>query len=336
MPRNITMSAAIDEYARHLRARGLADNTVKNSLQALNAAAREWGDIYVGSIRSVHIDRLFANSDWGVSTRNLYRGSLAQFFRWARNHSYMARDFDPLFGWRNERVPEAPRLRLPVEQFFPLLSSAEHPRDRAALALGLFTFVRGSELQSLRVNDLDLGNLTLDVHRRKTRQYDTMPVCEELRDEMVRWLNWYREDQGTIEGNWYLVPSKKPDEWTWMDGSFQRVDKLASLRPEQRIGHPYTIPQRALARLGYDTGREGFHTLRRSGARALFDTMRSNGRDGALMRGSSMLCHADTKMTEHYIGLNMERDQRNAMLQGERMFPQIGAEMGRLHVIGGE
>ena len=110
----------------------------------------------------------------------------------------MARDFDPLFGWRNERVPEQDRLRLPVDQFYPLLSAASHPRDRAALALGLFTFVRGSELQAMRVNDLDLGNLTLDVYRKKTRQYDTMPACEELRDEMVRWLNWYRQSEGEL------------------------------------------------------------------------------------------------------------------------------------------
>jgi integrase len=328
MPRNITVSGALAEYERHLRARGLADNTVKNSMQALTAAQRVWGDIFVASIRPVHIDRYFQAHEWGPSTRNLYRGSLHQFFKWARNHGYMARDFDPLFGWRNERVPDEPRLRLDVSQFYPILDSVSHPRDRAALALGLFTFCRGSELVNMRINDLDLGNLTLDVYRVKTRQYDTMPVCEELRDEMVRWLNWYRQDQGQLVGSWYLVPSKKPDEWTWIDGSLTRIDRLAGLRPERKIGHPYTIPQRALAAMGYDVGREGFHTLRRSGARALFDTLRDSGVDGALMRVSSMLGHRDTKVTQHYIGLNMEREQRNSLLQGERMFPQLREQQG--------
>jgi integrase len=186
----------------------------------------------------------------------------------------------------------------------------------------------------MRVNDLDLGNLTLDMYRIKNKMYDTMPVCDELREEMVRWLNWYRQDQGTLVGSWYLVPSKKPDEWTNIDGVFQRVGGLAGLRPEQRIGHPYTIPQRALAALGYGTQQEGFHTLRRSGARALFDTLRDSGKDGALMRVSSMLGHRDTKVTEHYIGLNTERDQRNAMLQGEAMFPQLQREQG-LRVVSG-
>ena len=334
MPRNATMSEALAEYERHLRARGLADNTVKNNMQALTAARKEWGDIQVLSIRPVHIDRLFQSNGWGPSTRNLYRGSLSQFFKWTRNHGYMARDFDPLFGWRNERVPDQNRLRLSPEEFYPLLETAEHPRDRAALALGLFTFARGSELQAMRVNDLDLGNLTLDMYRIKNKMYDTMPVCDELREEMVRWLNWYRQDQGTLVGSWYLVPSKKPDEWTNIDGVFQRVGGLAGLRPEQRIGHPYTIPQRALAALGYGTQQEGFHTLRRSGARALFDTLRDSGKDGALMRVSSMLGHRDTKVTEHYIGLNTERDQRNAMLQGEAMFPQLQREQG-LRVVSG-
>lgn len=328
MPRNITVSAALDEYERHLRARGLADNTVKNAMQSLRAAQREWGDIFVASIRPVHIDRLFQANEWGPSTRNLYRGSLGQFFKWARNHGYMQRDFDPLFGWRNERVPDVPRMRLDATEFFPLLDAATHPRDRAALALGLFTFCRGSELVNMRINDLDLGNLTLDIYRVKTRQYDTMPVCEELRDEMVRWLNWYRQDQGQLVGSWYLVPSKKPDEWTWIDGALTRIDRLAGLRPERQIGHPYTIPQRALAKLGYDVGREGFHTLRRSGAYNLFQTLRENGSDGALMRVASMLGHRDVKVTQHYIGLNTEREQRNATLQGVRMFPQLAEQQG--------
>lgn len=333
MPRPITMSDALTQYEGHLRARGLRPNTIKNSMQALTAAKAAWGDILVQSIKPVHIDRLFQSNQWSPSTRNLYRGNLGQFFKWCRNHGYMPRDFDPMFGWRNERVPTPEKLRLDASEFYPLLDTADHPRDRAALALGLFTFCRGSEVASLRVNDLDLGNLTLDVYRIKTSDYDTLPVCEELREEMVRWLNWYRQDQGQLVGNWFLVPSKKPYEWTWFDGQLRKVDGVPGLRPERQIGHPYTIPQRALARLGYDTGGEGFHTLRRSGAYNLFQTLRSQGVDGALMRVSSMLGHRDTKITQHYIGLNMERDQRNRSIAGERMFPQIAADTAMLRLV---
>lgn len=335
MARNITITDAISEYEAHLRAKDLAHNTVKNSTQVLTRAAAVWGDILVASIKPVHIDRLFQQNQWSPSTRNLYLGSLRQFFAWARHHGYMGRDFDPTFGWRNAKVPNQSKMRLPVEQFPALLDTAEHPRDRAALALGLFTFVRGSELASLRVNDLDLGNLTLDVYRVKTKDYDTLPVCEELRVEMVRWLNWYRQEQGQLVGNWYLVPSKKPDEWRNVDGRLVPTGRLAGLRPEQRIGHTYTIPQRALAKLGYDVKGEGEHTLRRSGARALFDRLREDQGIDALVLVSSMLGHRDTKVTQHYIGLEQEREKRNASLAGKPMFPGL-AESATLRLIGGE
>lgn len=336
MPRNITLSAAVTEYEAHLRARDLAENTVKNCTQVLSKAINAWGDIFVASIRPVHIDRLFQTYQWSPSTRNLYLGNLRQFLKWARHHGYMGKDFDPTFGWRSSRVPDRPKTRLPVEEFYPLLNAAEHPRDRAALALGLFTFVRGSELANLRVNDLDLSNLTLDVYRVKTKDYDTLPVCEELRVEMVRWLNWYRQEQGQLIGNWYLVPSKKPDEWVNVDGRLVKSDRLAGLRPEQKIGHPYAIPQRALAKLGYDVGREGFHTLRRSGAFNLFQSLRHEQGTDALMRVSSMLGHRDVKVTQVYIGLNEEREKRNQSLSGKPMFPGLADQGATLRIVGGE
>lgn len=323
MPRQLTLSEAIESYASHLRARDLANNTIKNATQVLRRAVREWGDIQVGSIRPVHIDRLFSNGGWGPSTRNLYLGNLRQFFEWCRHHGYMARDFDPAFGWRNVRVPNTPKLRLPVEEFYPLMDACEHPRDRAAVALGLFTFCRGSEIQTIRLNDLDLGNLTLEIYRRKTHQYDTLPVCEELRQEMVRWLNWYRQDQGELMGNWFLVPSKKSPTFTWVDGQPVPTEMPGNLRPTQMVGHPYEAVKRPLAAMGYDTEGEGNHTLRRSGARALADRLRGEGVDSALLRVASMLGHRDVRVTQVYIGWDLERDQRNAMLQGERMFPQV-------------
>jgi integrase len=332
---SITLTAAQAEYEAHLRARDLANNTIKNNTQVVTRAVAAWGDMLVASIKPVHIDRLFQQNNWSPSTRNLYLGNLRQFFKWCRHHGYMGKDYDPTFGWRNARVPNQQKMRLPVHEFTALLDTADHPRDRAALALGLYTFVRGSELATLRVNDLDLGALTIDVYRIKTKDYDTLPVCEELRVEMVRWLNWYRQDQGNLVGNWFLVPSKKPDEWHNVNGRLVPTGRLAGLRPEQRIGHTYTIPQRALARLGYDVKGEGEHTLRRSGARALFDVLRVEQGTDALVLVSSMLGHRDTKVTQHYIGLEAEREKRNASLAGKPMFPELH-QAGTLRVVGGE
>jgi integrase len=197
MTRAVTMSEAIIEYRNHLRAKDLEPNTVKNALQVVTAGENCWGNIQVSSIKSVHVDRLFAAHEWAPNTRNLYLGNLRKFVAWARHHNYIAKDYDPTFGWRNVKVPNQSKIRLPAEEFYPLMDSAKHPRDRIALALGLFLFVRGSECVRIRIGDVDLKAMTIDIYRVKTKDYDTLPVCEELRIELVRWLNWYREDQGT-------------------------------------------------------------------------------------------------------------------------------------------
>lgn len=326
MAKSVQLTAAIEQYERHMTARGLAVNTVKNNVQVLRRAHAVWGDILVSSITPDRIDALFAHYGWRESTRNLYLSQLNSFFAWARRHKMMPKDACPTDGWRAVRAPRRDRLRIPVEQFPAMLDAADHPRDRAVIALGMFTFLRGSEIQTLRVRDLDLTNNTLRVYRHKTRESDMLPVSRELHAEMERWLRWYRSDAGILSPHWFLVPSKAPN-YTGYDPETQRIfvdtTRLAPLRPEKQLHQPYTVVQRSLTKLGYDTYWEGEHTLRRSGARALADALRAEGYDGALMRVASMLGHKDTRVTERYIGWELERTQRNEAIAGQTMFPAM-------------
>lgn len=327
MPRSRALSGAIEDYLDHLDARGLAPNTVRCHRQLTNRALACWGDILTTSITPNHVDRLFRAGEWGASTRNLYLSVLRAFFAFCRREGYMSRDFDPTQGWRNQRVARTERLRVPIEQFPALLDSCPHPRDRAICALGLFTFCRGGELQTLTIADLDLAHDRLNIYRHKTDEQDALPICSELADEMKRWLTWYRQDtESMLDPSWFLVPSKKPNP-TRQNALTGRLEvdpeALASLRPTRKATHPYRAVQRALRGLGYPTEREGEHTLRRSGARALFDTLRDSGYDGALMRVASMLGHKDVRVTQRYLGLDLERTQRNETLAGQAMFPSL-------------
>lgn len=326
MSRSTPLPEAIDQYRLHMEARGLEKRSVRNNLQPLNRAVVEWGPIQTGSITGQHIDRLFRRAQWGPTTRNLYLGSLRGFFTWCRREGHIAKDFDPTAGWSNMRVPRRERMRLDVSEFPTLLDACRHPRDRFVCALGLYTFLRGGEIASLRIADLDLERDVLSIFRHKTKESDVLPVCLELHEEAERWLRHYRQDTSrpALPDQWYLVPSKMPNR-TRQNPVTHRIevvlDELAPLRPEQPMTHPYRAVQRALAGLGYDTEREGEHTLRRSGARALFDTLREQGYDGALMRVASFLGHKDVRVTQRYIGLGLEQAQRNEAFSGRRMFP---------------
>lgn len=332
----IRLNEAIEQYIAHLAARNLANNTIKNARQVLTKAEQRWGDILVASITDAHVDRLFSTAEWGPRTRNLYLQNIRQFFRWCRLRKYMARDYDPTDMWANSKVPtNQDKLRVPVEQFGQLLDACPHPRDRAVVALGLYTFMRGSEISTLRIKDLDLSRSELKIVRHKTKDEDVLPVSSELIYEMNLWMNWYRADQGTLLDDWWLVPAKNPDRWEQgPDGLLRRSARKSSVRPRIRETKPYRAVQRALKGIGMDVHGEGSHTLRRSGARALADSLRSEGYDGALLRVASMCGHKSIKVTEHYIGWGLERKQRNEMLAGKPMFPGVPQTPG-LRIVGG-
>lgn len=312
----VSLSEAMQEYERHLLARRLAVNTIETRLRPLRAGIALWGDLQVRSIHARHIDVLFAHHQWQASTTNLYLGGFRLFWSWLRAQRHVTPDTDPTQGWRNLRVQQKERLRIPATKFAELLDACDHPTQRMVVALGLFTFLRGSEVASLRVADVqDLHGPAplLHIWRHKTKQEDVLPICTELQVEMARYLRWYAATIGVPQPQWMLIPRRQYD-------GLQKRDRF---HVDKQYAHVYRLAQRALDRMGYATLGEGGHTLRRSGARAMADELRSQGFDGALLRVASMLGHADVKVTQLYIGWQLERQQRNESLAGKAMFPSL-------------
>lgn len=317
------LSDAIEEYTRHLVARGMARNSVKTHEIFLRQTLALLGNIYVSNIKPHHIDRLFSHYNWAPVTRNLYLGNLKLFLTYCRRHNWIPRDYDPAESWRPVKVPRKEMPRIGFEDFAGVLDAATDPRDRAVVALGLFTMCRASEIQTLKIRNLDFDNGYVYIYRHKTKDEDTMPMPKELRLEMLRWLNIYRDLMGELDPDWYLVPAKDPLPMAW-DHRLNRLAPTgapAPLRPTQAMTHPYRASKRALQAYGLSGKGIGGHVLRRSGARVLFDRLRSEGYDGALKRVQAMLGHTSAQHTETYLGLDVEKVQRNEMFRDKEMFP---------------
>jgi integrase len=318
-----TFSEAMDEWLAHLKARGLEPGTIKAHRVPLRQALTFIGNIYVSNIKPEHIDKLFTHHGWAPRTRNLYLGQYRQFFAYCRRHNWMPKDYDPTETWRMLKVPNIEMPRIGIEDFPRLLEAATDPRDRAVCALGLYTFCRAGEIQSLRIRDIDFDRNVVSIYRHKTKEADELPLVSELAEEMVLWLNQYRAQQDRLEPDWFLVPSKGPLPmgWNYTLGRLAPTGEPARLRPMKHMSHPYRSSQRPLRAIGMEDKGVGGHVLRRSGARALFDRLRHEGYDGALKRVQSMLGHSNSIITERYLSLGVERLQRNEMLAGKPMFP---------------
>ena len=334
------LSDVISEYLASMTGAGDRPSTVRNKRQSLTHFLTVVGNIQTRNVTGAHIDTFFTAMNakaHGPGTLNGHLFTLRHFFRWSWQRGYRPRGDDPTVGRRPMKVPERTRLRVPASDFGRLLDCAPHPRDRVVVALGLYLFLRQGEIGLLKVGDLDLERGEVQVTIPKTAQQDLMPICTELDEELRRWLTYYTKTQDTpMKAEWYLTPAKARPKWVGVGRSkLVRVDlgPLELAAPTVKMSKVADAVKRTLVNAGYPvadaagkSNMEGVHTLRRSGARALFDELLSRGYDGALRQVQSMLHHKNSTMTEHYLGIDLDLKRRNEALRGKSMFAK--AECG--------
>jgi integrase len=110
--------------------------------------------------------------------------------------------------------------------------------------------------------------------------------------------------------------------------------------PDSPVSRPSRRVQAALEAIGMETRntdgtskREGSHTLRRSGARALFDQLTlDGGYDHPLRIVQSMLHHASITQTEVYIGVTADKRTRDEIIRGKPMYTVNSDNVVRLTV----
>lgn len=324
------LSDAIDSYERFRKSLDLSKRTLLVQRTTLTKFLAVNGNIWCNQINESHVTRFFeeaAKTKQPQSLRNDHT-VLSGFFDWMRQTRRMSTDSDPLYGRRKPKQIKKERNRLHVSKFGALLDAAEKrsPRDRAAIAMLLYTLARDSEVTSLRVRDLSLEGQRIRLVRHKTRQEDSLPICSELDAELRRWLTVYTEDVGYLEPHFLLIPSRDtrgvPDE----NGTLTSVEHVR-FTPQRQIPALGKIVSPALADIGFpirdengESLREGAHTIRRSGARALYDQLVHRGHDGALRIVQSFLGHASVIQTETYIGVTADRRTRDDLFAGRPMF----------------
>lgn len=313
------LSDAIDHYKADKLAKGAAKTTIKNEGVTLRQLLATTGNIQLHYLTVHHIDRLLAAfPEWKASTFNLKRTHLTTFFAWCRTRGYMKSD--PLEGLKSRRKPQVQRQLVPQAKFVDLLDAAERPRDRAIVALSLYLFTRGSETVELRWRDIDFQNKEIIVWRRKTQESDVLPMCSELEEELTRWHFEYGRQAGTIPSlEWYVVPAYTRPVWTGKRGAFEIMAE-SIIQPTIKLQSVTEQVKGVLDQLGYDGDREGGHTLRRSGATALYHELSRMGHDRAVRTVQTMLGHKSIATTEVYLSLNLDRKARNDLLAGRRMF----------------
>lgn len=332
------LNEAIDQYVSDRRSKGIAASTIRNDRTTLGQLLAAIGNVQTHYIGPKQLDRFWAAyPDWSAGTWNLKRAVLMGFFEWLRKRGHMSKTHDPLDGLRKRRVPKRPLNLVPQSQFEELLAAAENPRDRALVAIGLYLFTRVSETTALRWRDFDFDGKTVAVYRYKTEDFDILPMCEELEEEMRRWKFEYGRLVGEVPRlEWYVTPRYSRPRFKGGAGGRLYMHEPPTLMPQHKLVNVTTAVKSVLQRLGYDAEQEGGHTLRRSGATALYHELSRVGHDRAIRMCQAMLGHKNLATTEVYLSLDLDKKARNDLLAGKRMFAADGGQVVDLEALDGE
>jgi integrase len=326
----VKIAEAVPMWVTYMKARGLGDGTINRRRYAiagprtglLRTAQKLKGPMpTMGQLDQGVIDTYFVTHTGVASTRANKIDAVKSFLEWAENRNLLRAGFTAkklLDGYKATRGQRKPKHYILPNDFPRLLASPAGPRDRAVIALALYTLARQSEIITLDFRHLDLDGKKIHLFRSKTKRWTVTGLTPALEEEMISWLRVYAEKTGYEDyrqmmadhPEWLVVPARHtfPDGW--------------DLKPTQPTGRTYSIVKDALIKMGIpDVKGEGMHTIRRSGARALFKRfMDLQGYDSALTFVQAMLDHGDSKMTELYIGMDWIKEQLNEWILSNDMY----------------
>jgi integrase len=317
------LDEAIEAFIASRKAQGIRSG-IANEKSALINLMAVVGNLYPKSLGPEHVDKwLAANPHWQASTRKANINRLSVFQAWCRDRKLMPRGEDILRGRRRMKVPKKRRQRIAGDQFAEILDRAKTPRDRVVVAIGLFLLVRVSEMINIRWKDVHLDEGFVSIYRLKTTEPDELPIGPDLHDELVRWRRelCLRVETVAPDPDWFVVCQMEPPSTRDAHGYFTREGEVTVLKPWAQLRCPRVRIKKIMAQIGVDEPGSGMHTLRRSGAQALLESMIGDGegKDQALMVVSSMLGHASVTTTQIYLDYQANRATRDRLVRSRRM-----------------
>jgi len=343
MPRrneNIRLLDAAARYQERIENEGQATASIKTAHYALRRMARAMATTrepnpWLHLITDADMDTYCFGPEGirrgiGSVSFNRYRSVLKVFFEYCLLMRWIDRNPMDAVPRARADTPVAP-LMLSAIELTQLLEHAETPMERIALSVGMNTGLRSNDVRHLTVFDANMATGELQTEIRKTHKLDIKPITMELHAELMRWFEAYARYAGLdnvadLPGDWLLIPSYHYTPRAIGKGRVDRGEPCVILRPHQVTTKPWRLVQRPLARMGFPTYGTGFHTLRRSSARALFELLRAEddgGRDHALMVVKAFLNHAHTSQTEHYLRLDQERTIRDTLMRDRSFLPAL-------------
>jgi integrase len=323
MPRCATpkLSFAKDTFIRQRFAASQSRGARYAYISLLNRFERNVKDPHTGSLRAHHLEDFWYGDDslsdtCQPQTLGKYRNDMKQFLSFCYRREWTPYAADFLLDGIREKTTRVNRnrFRMTRAELRQLLAAAEDPRDVALVCFVACTGVRISEALGMRIRDVSFSKSELYVYLPKTKQEVTYPLASDLEAALREWLIAYTAQVGKLKPGYHLFPAYHRRLYVQGGGRMA----VHQYNPANPISGAQTVlrPIAERAEIELEEG-DGWHTVRRSFARILYDDCVSMGHDAALRVVQAALNHASVKTTEQYLGLNLERQQFHKIMKGQ-------------------
>lgn len=320
----------VELHLAHLRDEGQKPSRIRISVLTRLAAAHDDENRVASALDGGWVGRQLRAMYAGKSqnTKRTYIGFVRTFVTWGHK-------MEDLWDITGEDVPAGKTTSVRARP--PRYFSGEFLREtweaqsekpggwyfRALLAFCCMTLVRGSsEVTTIKVQDIDLARRKVGIVRHKVDEgdRDEITMTRQLTAEMAAYLEKYEDVLGQpLRGDMYLFPVFKRNGATGHDGMVQPYKERYDLWATVKSRIVERLPEHEQNDKQY-TATIGSHTLRRSYARFMYETLIARGVDNAIIIVQGLLGHASPEMTMLYIGKSSIRATRDAAMDEFEFF----------------
>lgn len=314
------MTPLAEEYEAWMRARGRTSHLGRNSV--VRRLAKTWDAETRATSPNRHIDCI--DEEWMEDyflthygelqpvSKRAYKSALRCFLEYLERYNVQSdvKEFDP--GYTSGKS-QRPKLWLTMDQMQNIWENEAEPYWRGMFAFLALTCVRTNEMQQMHI--ADVTDEFIVINRPKVHKFDDrIPVRGMLKPELQRYLFWYAGHIGRpLEPDDYLFPLCYTGQLqTSMRVRNPKAPRGVTFKRIRKMILPNVPEGTPAAQLSA----VGCHTLRRSGALALYRKLLAAGYSNAIEIVSALLGHDKISTTQEYLGLNFMQAARNEALLG--------------------
>jgi integrase len=265
------------------------------------------------------------------NTVNTTHSTWVHFFGFCHERAWLQANPMSLVKPRKKTPRGDDRVYLSGAELLHLISLAKYAPHLILMTLQANSGLRISEVQALKVGDIDLANgyfiatiLKLSAEGDEPLRVE-MPITAQLDRALREWLPQYAAIVGALKAHYPLVPSLQYNSsrrggTTWNVNRYPD-DSPKPTRSGSAIVHSY------MEQAGYYVKGQASHVLRRSAARILWDALaETEGETRATEVVQEFLNHMDPSTTLGYIGRKQGRRRMLSTLRGRPFLDLAAAE----------